>query len=498
MKRFKLICLLILFFTFYLQLYPLYSQELEDNNCLSCHTNNTSAIQEKPPHLIDKEVLESSVHQDLDCIYCHSDIKEVPHKEELKKVDCSQCHYDTSEEFAKSIHGESGKKSIQDLPACTDCHGKHDIYAKTDTRSLVYHININETCIKCHGDPKIIERHPLPSPGFVKRYRESVHGRCPDISREPECATCSDCHGSHDVYAASDPRSKIFHGNVPNTCRKCHKDISEVYYRSVHGKAIKSGIKEAAVCTDCHGEHTIQALTDPKSSVYKGAISKTCSACHDSEKIVMKFGLSTDRAKSFYDSYHGLAFRGGDLSVANCASCHGWHDILPSSAPQSSIHPKNLPQTCGKCHPATKTGLIIGKVHVMEKAEEHFLLRFFRDFYLVLIPLVIGAMMINNLADYFRKLITSTSLTHSPTQREYRILRMNLNERIQHGILLSTFIVLAYSGFALKYPDTWWVIPFNLLGGESMRKAVHRWSAFVFILNSIYHLCYISLFKSIP
>ena len=195
---------------------------------------------------------------------------------------------------------------------------------------------------------------------------------------------------------------------------------------------------------------------------------------------------------SFRDSYHGLAFRGGDLSVANCASCHGWHDILPSSDPRSSIHSKNLPQTCGKCHPASKTGLIVGKIHVLEKAEEHFLLGFFRSFYLVLIPLVIGMMMIHNFADYFRKLITSTSLTNSLTQKEYQILRMNINERIQHGILLSTFIVLAYSGFALKYPDTWRAIPFNLLGGESIRKVVHRWSAFAFILNGVYHLCYMS------
>ena len=203
--RFKLICLLIFFFTFYLQY--AYPQELENNTCLSCHTNITSPTQENSPPMINKEALESSIHQDLDCIYCHSDIKKVPHKEKLKKVDCSQCHYDVSEEFAKSIHGKVGKKGIQDLPTCTDCHGKHDIYTKTDSRSLVYHININETCIKCHGDPKITKRHPLPSPEFVKRYRESVHGRCADISRDIECATCSDCHGSHDVYVASDPRS---------------------------------------------------------------------------------------------------------------------------------------------------------------------------------------------------------------------------------------------------------------------------------------------------
>ena len=33
-----------------------------------------------------------------------------------------------------------------------------------------------------------------------------------------------------------------------------------MFETSVHGKAVAEGIREAPVCTDCHGEHTIAAI----------------------------------------------------------------------------------------------------------------------------------------------------------------------------------------------------------------------------------------------
>ena len=50
-------------------------------------------------------------------------------------------------------------------------------------------------------------------------------------------------------------------------------------------------------------------------------------------------------------AFTGSALRAGQLAVANCASCHGVHDILPSSDPRSHVSSANLPNTCGKCHP---------------------------------------------------------------------------------------------------------------------------------------------------
>src|SRR5262249_15587554 len=61
-------------------------------------------------------------------------------------------------------------------------------------------------------------------------------------------------------------------------------------------------------------------------------------------------GLATERLASFRSSFHGVALKFGQVTVANCASCHGYHSILPASDPRSRIHRANLSKTCGECH----------------------------------------------------------------------------------------------------------------------------------------------------
>ncbi|OGR81462.1 MAG: hypothetical protein A3I11_07180 [Elusimicrobia bacterium RIFCSPLOWO2_02_FULL_39_32] len=329
----------------------------------------------------------------------------------------------------------------------------------------------NEVCNSCHGQ----ESSDIP---FVnlKQFEGSIHGKNPCIS----------CHVDAEV---------IPHPSKPqaSSCASCHEDVLKVYENSVHGKARARGIKEAPFCNDCHGEHTILSVNDPASTVWKGRITKTCASCHDSEKIVTKFGLPKDRLETFQNSYHGLASRGGDFKVANCASCHGWHGILPSSDPLSSVHPKNLYQTCGKCHPGAPSKLFTGKVHGKKKTEVFFLVRWVKVFYLVLIPFVVGFMFVHNFSDYLRKTlsyISSSGVKHEVNQGTNLAERLNLNERFQHGFLLFVFILLAYSGFALKFPEMWWAYPFQWIGGEVLRKAIHRWAALLFCFVSAYHLIY--------
>src|SRR4029079_18238142 len=117
---------------------------------------------------------------------------------------------------------------------------------------------------------------------------------------------------------------------------------------SVHGKATAQGRREAPTCTDCHFEHKIQALKN--SSSLKISV-EVCSKCHASERMNTKYNLPSDRVRTFFESYHGLAAQYGSTLAANCGSCHGYHKVLPSSDPQSTIHKDHLVETCGKCHP---------------------------------------------------------------------------------------------------------------------------------------------------
>ena len=89
-----------------------------------------------------------------------------------------------------------------------------------------------------------------------------------------------------------------------------------------------------------------------------------CSRCHASERLNTKYNLPADRVKTFFESYHGLAGQYGSTVAANCASCHGFHKILPSSDTNSTINKIHLVETCGKCHPGANREFALGKIHV--------------------------------------------------------------------------------------------------------------------------------------
>lgn len=80
-------------------------------------------------------------------------------------------------------------------------------------------------------------------------------------------------------------------------------------------------------------------------------------------------------------------------------------------------------------------------------------------------------------------------------EAEEKYLRMNKSERIQHFLLLTSFIVLVITGFALKFPESWWVKMLSAVVGEyafEARGIVHRIASVVMIIASVYHLYYIA------
>jgi cytochrome b subunit of formate dehydrogenase len=196
---------------------------------------------------------------------------------------------------------------------------------------------------------------------------------------------------------------------------------------------------------------------------------------------------------SFDSSFHGLAAKAGSQTVANCASCHGVHNILPSSDPNSTINPKNLPKTCGQCHPGAGTRFAISEVHVLQGKDEPSMLRWIREFYLLVIPVTIGLMLLHQGGDWVRKLIRLRFQKHVAKQAALAAhdghIRMLPFERVQHALLAISFMTLVWTGFALKYPDTWWAHPLLILEGtHSIRSIVHRVAAVVFIAVSITHM----------
>jgi cytochrome b subunit of formate dehydrogenase len=67
--------------------------------------------------------------------------------------------------------------------------------------------------------------------------------------------------------------------------------------------------------------------------------------------------------------------------------------------------------------------------------------------------------------------------------------RFTVNERVQHAVLFTTFTVLVVTGFALKFPESWWAQPLvRMEGGYAVRAWVHRAAGALMCLAGAYHL----------
>jgi cytochrome b subunit of formate dehydrogenase len=372
---------------------------------------------------------------------------------------CLSCHSDVGDKIKKQVHG---------AVACQSCHVKHEEYPHPEGVP-------KPACATCHSN-------------MAKDYARSAHAQAVKSGNgaAPDCATC---HGK--AHELESTKTTAFRSAVPQLCGACHADIAEQYNDSVHGRAIQNGIVQAPVCTDCHGEHSILPPKDAASSVNGMHVRDTCGGCHNSVALSRRFGLPSDRIVSFDASYHGLASKSGAQIVANCASCHGVHNILPSADPKSTVNAKNLAATCGRCHPGAGQRFAIGPVHFTEARTEPVAVGWVRRFYLWTIPITIGLMLLHNAGDWARKLYQlrfrrgASAVARAPGEPQFRMFAF---ERAQHALLAGSFLILVWSGFALKYPTQWWARPMLFWEGSSpVRSIVHRTAAAVFIAVTIMH-----------
>jgi formate dehydrogenase gamma subunit len=66
---------------------------------------------------------------------------------------------------------------------------------------------------------------------------------------------------------------------------------------------------------------------------------------------------------------------------------------------------------------------------------------------------------------------------------------MSRAQRRQHFILAGSFIVLAVTGFALKFPDSW--LARALGSSEPFRRWAHRVAGIILLLGGVWHLIYL-------
>ena len=426
----------------------------------------------------------------LQCQGCHGAGRQLPY------LAGSLFHTTQHSGYSHSFHAQALQNGAK-AATCVDCHARnHDMTTMlpaSDPASPVNRANIAATCGRCHGDQSVMKGSGISNQVFLS-YRESVHAKA--MARgNASAAVCTDCHTAHEILPAANAQSTIAKVNIPNTCGKCHSAEANEFMQSVHGQAVARGVSRAPVCTDCHGIHNITQPFDGEKNLASAAIAtETCAKCHEGVTLTQEFGVASGRVASYKDSYHGLASQLGSKVVANCASCHGVHNILPSSDSRSMINANNLQQTCGQCHIGASANFIKGRIHLTSELVSNVAThdagargtKIVRWIYLPLIFLTIGGMALHNVLVWRRKVAARR-------QQRRTVVRLTANQRLQHWLLLTSFIVLVLSGFALQYPDS---LLAGLLGAnEYLRRIIHRAAAVVMLVVGIYHIGYLALTK---
>lgn len=462
-------------------------QPVTDDQCSTCH--DTEDI---------KPQLSKSVHKDLICTDCHSSIAGNldEHPDNLEKVEiasCNVCHSDIAKEHQESIHGISLAKGIEEAAACWDCHGSHDIVKVDDPNSRVTSENLAETCGTCHDDPDFANKFNLITHRSGLRFEDSFHYTLIKKRNLDVDLSCSTCHGVHNIKNRIQPGSTISAFGINETCEQCHADVVHEYKNSIHWIGAQKGLRVAPVCSDCHSEHSPRAKELAEGTFSsKQFQEEICISCHQDPILTSRLGLSQEEAYSYQDSYHGLAVQRNDPNAAYCIDCHNVHEILPQSSPESSVHKDNVLETCQKCHEDATQVFAESYSHVSQNKVAQEVEGVVSTIYFWLIVVIIGGMFLHNILIY----VFEVRKRKQKERTEVVIPRFTKNEVIQHVLLFTSFFALAITGFALKYPHSWWADGLYQFGmSEDVRQLIHRISAVIMISVGIYHIIYLFVTK---
>lgn len=319
------------------------------------------------------------------CMSCHQDdtlTKTFPNGETLSL-------FVKPEAFGASVHAKKA--------GCVGCHEGYGEFPHPernfpDKAALV--TAFRDSCKTCHVDT-------------YSRAMDGVHATLL-AQGNTSAPTCLDCHGSHEIEKPGHPRAR-----VAAMCASCHGDVSEVYDKSAHGRALAEGNEDVPVCTDCHRAHDIQ---DPRSGRWRLGTPETCGSCHTDAKRMDKYGLSTNVLKSYLDDFHGVSarlYRGSKVEpraiMAVCSDCHGVHDVerlRGSGAATPAALKARLAANCRKCHPgATDSFPDAWLSHYEPSPKRAPLVWGIGLFYKVFIPFIIGGLILQILLHLYRVVV---------------------------------------------------------------------------------------------
>ncbi len=469
----------------------LLTNTLADRDCLKCHEKPDLvkvADGDTLSMFVDKNAVASSVHENIPCVKCHSDVDPRLERpcQHAGRADCSNCHAKMAEEYAESGHGIAFASGDGNAPYCTTCHGSHEVKSHRDESAKTFRAQVPELCGDCHReDGKATMTEGLEEAAAYTDYSMSVHGRGLVEKGLLPSAVCIDCHNSHLVLKKSDLRSSVNEENIAATCGTCHRGIYKEYTKSIHYDPGHETQEELPTCANCHSAHTIKETGEDQ---FMTEVTHQCGSCH------------TELAETYLDTMHGKAYALGYLGSAKCSDCHGAHAILSHNDPESSVGFRNIVTTCQKCHEDANmrfTGYLTHATH-HDKTKYPFLFYTYWGMTLLLVGVFafFGVHTLLWLPRSFREYRERRKRHKASAEPRYYIRRFTRTQRVTHLFVIMSFLSLAMTGMMLKFSSMPWArFIADLLGGVQVAGVIHRTAAVVTFGYFLAHLVALYTYK---
>ena len=436
---------------------------LDNTSCLTCHDGKKGKLEvpgaegkARTLRSVAADKFGQSVHANMQCVSCHSDIADNAEKanahtkdpaKALNKVDCAGCHEELWQQTVK--HGKESERP------------RLGVVAKN-----------------------------------IEAYRKSFHARPSSDDTTKPNAGCDNCHDTHsfNVPSKDSPQRTQWRLSIPSVCgASCHTDQLEAYLGSVHGQEnSKKLLAQAAVCSDCHTAHSI---TNTSGDAFKLTVSSNCGNCH------------VEKLDTYKDTFHGQISTLGYAYTAKCYNCHGSHQILKVSDPKSMVHPNNRMKTCQSCHNAKKglpevpagfaTFQPHGNSHDFNKYPQIWVA------WQIMVQLLVGTFgffWLHTALWFYREYKERKERDGQPHikldsvpahMKGKHIQRFSRTWRIAHLTFALSLMTLTLTGMPLFYPDVAWAPTImRALGGPHTAGVIHRVAAVLFAGVFFWHLIY--------
>lgn len=220
-------------------------------------------------------------------------------------------------------------------------------------------------CTVCHADPNLVRIQGETTTTSIftdpTEFAESAHAE----------VLCTGCHVD---FAFETPHANVegddWQEVAGSACKSCHDQAFSAVTSGAHSPTTQPGVSaaearaarvaegkppEVPICGDCHGSHEIAYLDverweESTATADAAEAARQGRAAMHSQGLEICGGCHVRETEEYSDYYHGAAYQEGEPDAPACWDCHGTHQMLPASDPDSPVHPNNLIETCGKCH----------------------------------------------------------------------------------------------------------------------------------------------------